>query len=167
MRRIAITGKPGVGKSTIITKVIDKLDTSIGGIQCSEMRKDGKRVGFSIKDIATGETGILSHIGCTGPNVGRYHVNMQDLDGIGAVAVRGAVGCDLVVVDEIGPMELKSTRFISAVEEVLGSDIPMLVVVHHSSRHPLAQRIHKEFEVIQVNEQNRDDLPEIIAGYLR
>jgi nucleoside-triphosphatase len=130
------------------------------------MRKEGQREGFSILDLATGKTGTLSHIRGGGPRFGKYHVNLEDLDRIGASAIRNALSCDLVVIDEVGPMELISEPFVSAVEKVLESDKPVLAVLHHSSRHPIAQRIRKEFEILTVDRKNRDELPERIANRL-
>ncbi|AKB29247.1 putative NTPase [Methanosarcina siciliae T4/M] len=172
MLRIAVTGSPGVGKSTVVTKVVEKLAEQpgfkIGGIQTAEIRKEGHREGFSIMDLATGKTGILSHVKGSGPRLGKYHVNLEDLERIGASAVRDALACDLVVIDEIGPMELISGSFVSAVEEVLQSDKSALAVLHRSSRHPLAQRIRKGFELLTVDKENRDELPEKISnGFLR
>ncbi|UGV41595.1 NTPase [Methanococcoides orientis] len=167
MLRIAVTGKPGVGKSTVVSKIVEKLDLKACGIRASEIRVEGKRHGFSIEDIDTGRKGILSHVKCTGPKMGKYHVNLEDLDGIGAEAIRDAIGCDLVVIDEVGPMELKSENFVRAVEEILDSDRPILAVLHRSSKHPLAQRIREEFEVLTVDEVNRDDLPDRITTRFR
>ncbi|WP_440951814.1 NTPase [Methanococcoides sp. FTZ1] len=164
MLRIAVTGKPGVGKSTVVSGVVQKLDLKACGVRAAEIRVDGERQGFSIEDIDTGRKGILSHIKCTGPKLGKYHVNIGDLDGIGAEAIRAASGCDLVVIDEVGPMELRSENFIRAVEEILDSDRPILAVLHRSSKHPLAQRIRDEFEVLTVDENNRDCLPDRIAA---
>ncbi|MHC1754647.1 MAG: NTPase [Methanosarcina sp.] len=170
MLRIAVTGSPGVGKSTVVAKVAEKLvdqpGFKLGGIQTAEMRKEGQREGFSILDLATGKTGTLSHIRGGGPRFGKYHVNLEDLDRIGASAIRNALSCDLVVIDEVGPMELISEPFVSAVEKVLESDKPVLAVLHHSSRHPIAQRIRKEFEILTVDRKNRDELPERIANRL-
>ncbi|KGK99755.1 NTPase [Methanococcoides methylutens] len=163
MLRIAITGKPGVGKSTVVSKIVEKLDLKACGIRAAEIRVEGQRQGFSIEDIDTGRKGILSHVECTGPKMGKYHVNLEDLNDIGAKAIRDAIGCDLVVIDEVGPMELKSDNFIRAVEKVLDSERPILAVLHRSSKHPLAQRIREEFEVLTVDEVNRDDLPDIIT----
>ena len=64
-------------------------------------------------------------------------------------------------------MELKSEAFISAVEAVLESDKPALAVLHRSSSHRLAQRMRKELEVLTVNEENRDGLPEEVANRFR
>lgn len=166
MLRIAVTGSPGVGKSTVVAKVAEKLASQqgfkIGGIQTTETRKEGQREGFSIRNLATGKTGTLSHIKGSGPKFGKYHVNLEDIEKIGANALRNALSCDIVVIDEIGPMELISRSFVSAVEEILESNKPILAVLHHSSRHPLARRIRKEFEVLTVNMKNRGELPEKI-----
>lgn len=166
MLRIAVTGSPGIGKSTVVAKVIEKLADhpgfKIGGIQTTEIRKEGRREGFSIRDLATGKVGTLSNIKGSGPRLGKYHVNLEDLEKIGAWALRNALSCDLIVIDEIGPMELISKSFVSAVEEVLESNKPILAVLHYSSRHPLAQRVRKEFEVLTVDTKNRDDLSEKI-----
>lgn len=166
MLRIAVTGNPGVGKSTVVAKVAEKLvgqlDFKIGGIQTTEIRKEGQREGFSIRALSTGKTGILSHIKCSGPRFGKYHVNLEALERIGASAIRDTLSCDLIVIDEIGPMELISASFVAAVEEVLESDKSVLAVLHRSSRHPLAQRIRKEFKVLTVDTKNRDELPERI-----
>ena len=82
------------------------------------------------------------------------------------IAIKKSANCDLLVIDEVGPMELKSQYFILAVEHVLDSNRDMLVVLHNSSLHPTARRIRDEFRIITVNEQNRDGLAEIIAGCL-
>jgi nucleoside-triphosphatase len=99
-----------------------------------------------------------------GPTVGKYTVNLTDLDAIGAHAITTAlVQAELIVIDEIGPMELKSTRFIDAVERALESDKSLLVSVHQRSRHELVRRIKSTFEILEVTEENRDELP---AGIL-
>ncbi|MCC4771922.1 NTPase [Methanosarcina sp. DH2] len=170
MLRIAVTGSPGVGKSTVVAKAVEKFGNQpgfkVGGIQTVEIRKEVRREGFSIMDLETGKSGTLSYIRGSGPRFGKYHVNLEDLERIGASAIRNSLSCDLVVIDEIGPMELISEPFVSAVEKVLESDKSILVVLHHSSRHPLAQRIRKEFEILTVDRENRDGLPERIADCL-
>jgi nucleoside-triphosphatase len=148
-------------------KLADQPGFKIGGIQTAEIREEGLREGFSIRDLATGKTGVLGSARGSGPRVGKYHVNLEDLEKIGANALRSALDCDLIVIDEVGPMELKSEAFVSAVEAVLESDKPVLAVLHRSSSHRLAQRMRKEFEVLMVDEENRDELPEKIATRFR
>ncbi len=166
-KRVAITGAPGVGKSTLVRKALDRLNCRAGGVLAREVRQEGKRVGFEILDLTTGDVGTLASIEGEGPRLGRYRVNLRDLEKIGARAVeRAAEEADLVVIDEIGPMELFSESFAKAVETALESDRPMLVVVHAKSQHPLAKRIREEFRLIVVTEKNRDDLAEEIVSEL-
>ncbi len=124
----------------------------------------GRRVGFELLDLQTGVKGVLAHIRGDGPRVGKYHVNLHDLDRIGVSAVLSAVGTDLIVIDEIAPMELTSQRFIRAVDEALASDTDMLVVLHQRSGHPLVERIRAEFDLITVTKANRDKIAAEIAG---
>ncbi len=158
MERIAITGNPGVGKSTVCRNVLKKLTCTYGGMVSADIRVKGERVGFEIMDITTGKQGILAHRQGTGPRVGSYHVNLEDLNSIGAAAIRNALNSELIVIDEIAPMEFKSPEFIKAVEEALDSNKNMLVVLHQKSSHPLAERIRREFQVYTVTKENRETL---------
>jgi nucleoside-triphosphatase len=164
--RVAITGQPGVGKTTVCRAVADRLGRITGGMICSDITEwdsRGTRVGFELLDLQTGVKGVLAHIKGDGPRVGKYHVNVADLDRIGVSAILSAIGTDLIVIDEIAPMELTSQRFIRAVEEALASDRDMLVVLHQRSAHPLAERIRAEFDLITVTRDNRDAIAGEIA----
>lgn len=164
MIRIAITGAPGSGKSTVCRNILKQLTSTYGGMTSADIREKGERVGFEILDIATGKQGILAYKHGRGPRVGSYHVNLSDLNNIGVAAIRNAMSLELIVIDEIAPMEFKSPEFIRAVEDALDSDKNMLVVLHQKSSHPLAERIRKEFEVYTVTPENREKLVSEIAG---
>lgn len=82
MLRIAITGAPGSGKSTVCRSVLKQITCTYGGMTSADIREKGERVGFAIEDIATGKQGILAHKHGAGPRVGSYHVNIEDLDRI-------------------------------------------------------------------------------------
>ncbi|MBU2617947.1 MAG: NTPase [Euryarchaeota archaeon] len=155
MSRIAITGPPRIGKTTVCRKVMDLLRCKVGGITTSEIR-EGNRRGFQIMDLMTGMVGTLAHVHGAGPRVGKYHVNLADLEEIGARAIERAIHADLIVIDEIAPMELMSEKFVRAVQKALDSDKPMLITLHHRSRHPLAERIRSEFDVMEITKENRD-----------
>lgn len=157
---IAVTGHPGVGKTTLVERVLAAVSLPVGGMITKEIRKVGRRVGFAVIDVATGREGVLAHIHLQeGPRLGRYRVNLRDLEEIGAAAIERAIqGCDLVVVDEVGPMELKSHRFIAAVERALAEARNLLVTVHRASNHNLAYRIrHRADLLVRLTVGNRDE----------
>ena len=161
--RIAVTGSPGIGKSTVVEKVLAVMKCRVGGVLARDKRFNGRRIGFEILDIDSGEVGVLADETGNGPQLGKYRVHLDCLENIGANAVQNAIRCDLIVVDEVGPMELSSRRFISAVENAIASQKPMLVVLHEWSNHPLAKKIRRTFKVISVTKENRDALVEDIA----
>ena len=165
--RIAVTGSPGVGKSTLVAKVTSGTKLRVGGVLARDRRYKDRRTGFELLDLSTGMVGILADESGDGPQLGKYRVHLDDLDLIGAQAVENALGCDLIVVDEVGPMELSSHRFVLAVEKAIASPKPMLVVLHQWSNHRLAKKIRGSFRVLTVTWENRDSLADEIAKALK
>ena len=165
--RIAVTGSPGIGKSTLVAKVISGTKLRVGGVLARDRRYKDRRTGFELLDLSTGMVGILADESGDGPQLGKYRVHLDDLDLIGAQAVENALGCDLIVVDEVGPMELSSHRFVLAVEKAIASPKPMLVVLHQWSNHRLAKKIRGSFRVLTVTRENRDSLADEIAKALK
>jgi nucleoside-triphosphatase len=162
-----LTGAPGVGKTTVLIKTADALKAqgvSVGGMVSREAREGNVRVGFEITDLTNNKRGWLAHVNQnSGPQVGKYRVNLQDLESIGAKAIVEAVEkCAVVAVDEIGPMELFSQGFKQAVEQALDSGKLVLAVVHAKARDPLINeaRQREDAEIFTVTLANRDGLPE-------
>lgn len=164
--RIAVTGSPGVGKSTLVAKVTESSRLKVGGVLARERRYKDRRIGFELLDLSSGAVGILADETGSGPQLGKYRVHPEDLDEVGAQAIESALKSDLIVVDEVGPMELTSRRFVSAVEMAIASSKPMLVVLHEWSNHRLAKKIRSTFRVITVTRQNRDSAAKEIAASL-
>jgi nucleoside-triphosphatase len=160
-----LTGSPGVGKTTLLLKIVDILRAKgyrVGGMVSREVRSHGARIGFEILDLASGKRGWLAHVNQkTGPQVGRYRVNLEDLDNVGAEAILKAVReCDIVAVDEIGPMELFSEKFKLAVNDVLKSEKLLVGVVHWKARDKLVDAVKRgeDSEIFTVTRENRDTL---------
>lgn len=125
-RILLLTGAPGVGKTTVLIKTVDALKAKgvcIGGMISREARENNTRVGFEIIDLTASKHGWLAHVNQkSGPQVGKYHVNLEDLDSIGAKSIAEATDkCEVVGIDEIGPMELFSLKFRQAVKQALES----------------------------------------------
>ena len=161
--RIAVTGTPGVGKSTLVAKVAKATGMRVGGVLAQDKHYKDRRIGFELLDLASGAVGMLADETGSGPQLGKYRVHPEDLDGLGARAIENALKCELIVVDEVGPMELSSHRFVSAVEMAIASSRPMLVVLHEWSNHRLAKKIRSTFQVITVTRENRESLVDEIA----
>ena len=158
--RIALTGRPGVGKSTLLETLLPSLPQPVGGMLTREIRKCGHRVGYAVVDVATGEEAVLAHTHHrNGPVVGKYTVDVAALERVGVAAIRRAVEEGrTVIIDEIAPMELTSDAFVPAVEAALASNCPLIVSTHAHSDHPLAHRVRQEFELFRVKMSNRDRL---------
>ncbi len=122
IENIFITGRPGCGKTTLIMEIIKELNLSIGGFYTAEIRGRGERKGFKIIDLE-GEEGILANTELESPyKVGKYKVNLKDLEEIGVKSVLDAINKNkIVIIDEIGKMELFSERFKKAVKEAINS----------------------------------------------
>ena len=162
--KILITGLPGCGKTTLCKKIIQALgDRKICGLLSEEIREAGGRRGFKIIDIKTGGEGMLAHVAQKeGPKVGKYRVNLSHLNKF-ANAIED--NCDLIVIDEIGPMELHSEKFISAVRAAFESGRNVVATIHYKSKHPLVQELRRREDVItyEINEVNRNKVLEEIV----
>lgn len=165
--RVALTGRPGVGKTTLIEGLVGALSLSVGGMLTREIRKCGHRVGFSVIDLATGEEAVLAHTQHrNGPMVGRYTVDIGELERVGVAAIHRAVSeKDLVVIDEIAPMELCSAAFAPAVEAALASQRSLIISTHAHADHPLAHRVRQELHLFRVKLGNRDRLLDEIVRW--
>jgi len=155
-----------VGKSTVVSKVILKLKSNgviVGGCTTAEKRLGGRRVGFEVRDLTNERVGELStSTGGLGPRVGRYTVNLTDL---ASVAARGlsdaAAGSELIVIDEVGPMELMSPDFRRAVRVCIDSGKPMLAVVHERLKDDLLTELREGARVLLViDPRKRDEIAE-------
>jgi nucleoside-triphosphatase len=165
-----LTGPPGIGKSTVVSRVIYLIRSKgygVGGCLTKEKRKGRERVGFTIIDLMSGREGPLaSSESSLGPRVGRYRVNVKGIVEIGATAlVEAAKGAEVIVIDEIGPMELTSPEFKRGAEACFSSGRPILAVVHDKMKDPLIEQIRAlpDKEMIELTLQNREGLPESLA----
>jgi nucleoside-triphosphatase len=169
LRILLLTGNPGVGKTTVLVRVVEGLTSKgyiAGGMLSREVRSSGSRVGFEILNLANNRRGWLAQVDKKGgPQVGKYRVNLLDLDRIGADAISEAVDtCEVIVLDEIGPMELFSNRFKEAVTTAFQSKKLVIATVHWRERGFLNSLLGKinDVEWFEVSMDNREMLHELI-----
>jgi len=117
-----LTGRPGAGKTSLIKQALAGMKGRAGGFYTEEIRTRGVREGFRLVTL-DGQTTILAHIDIRSPyRVSKYGVDVDSLDQIGVSALRQAAEqCALVVIDEIGKMELFSADFREAIGQIIGS----------------------------------------------
>jgi len=159
-QRVLLTGRPGSGKTTLIKRVLDELPQRCGGFYTEEIRDHGTRVGFKVVALADGEV-VFAHVGFTTPErVGKYGLDLSALEAVGVNAIREAVQAErLIVIDEIGPMEIRSVVFREAVNDALDSELPVLATIFSRSL-PFTNAIKSRPDVvlIDVRPDNRERL---------
>ena len=165
-----VTGPPGIGKSTLVSKVVFSVRSSgrgVGGCLTKEVRKGRERVGFKIIDLLTGNEAELASISGLGPRVGKYRVNITNLSSLGGGSLlRAAQIADFIVIDEVGPMELTSPEFRKGTQACLASKKPLFVVLHESMKDPLIEEIsiQPDSKLVELTLHNRDGVFEMLPG---
>ena len=158
-KNILFTGPPRCGKSTLILKIVQKIDIPATGFFTREILEKGRRVGFSITTLDH-KKGVLAHERIKSRwRVGKYGVNLSDIDRIAVPSMMPLISDELIVIDEIGKMECFSKLFKRTLEEVLDSNRPVIGSIAMKGDR-FIQRIKERSDVllVAVTPQNRDDL---------
>jgi len=167
--KILLTGLPGVGKTTLIQKVLGALGASARGFYTGELREGGARVGFSLNLLGRSPL-VLSHVKIKSPHrVGKYGVDVKTFEQAACGEIEAALSSrSLLVIDEIGKMELFSDRFRVLVLKAMKSACPVLATVLRRS-HPFTDPLKAwpGVELIEVTPANRNDLVEVVVEKLQ
>jgi nucleoside-triphosphatase len=150
LRNFLITGPPRCGKTTFILKISqdNALSERIGGFITEEVRERGERVGFKIISLPDKKEGFLAKKGFSSPyRVGKYGVNLKDLEDIGCAAIEDALHSrKTILLDEIGKMELFSDKFKNILLKALDSPLKLLASIMER-RNDFADKIKKRRDV--------------------
>lgn len=167
-RALLLTGQPGTGKTALIKEALARTKVNGGGFYTEEIRTGGIRQGFKIVTL-DGHEAILAHIHVSSPyQVSKYRVDTDVLDRVGVSALRMAIReSELIVIDEIGKMELFSTQFREAVTQALNSGKKVLGTIMLSA-HPFADLIkrHHQVETLLVTRGNHAETLQNILDWL-
>jgi len=169
MAAFLITGRPGSGKTTLVRTVVEALRAPAGGFYTREVRgPGGRRTGFDIVTL-DGATATLADVALDSPHrVGRYGVDVEAVERVAVPALEAAIeGGRLVVIDEIGKMELLSPKFQRAVIEAVRRHRVLFGTIMEAS-HPFADEIKAQPDVIvhELREDNRERLRNLIEAQL-
>jgi nucleoside-triphosphatase len=166
--RLLIEARPGAGKTTALGRLAELLDEAglpVTGFLTREIRERGQRIGFEIESLE-GVRGVLARVDRPGPpRVGRYGVHVDELERVALPALAG--DGPVVLIDELGKMELLSERFREAVLALFEGDRAVVATVQ-ASRHPFtdALKSRPEVELVRLTAGNRDGLPTELAARL-
>src|SRR6266568_2870785 len=89
---------------------------------------------------------------------------------VGFNALRSATAnADVIVIDEVGKMEVESPNFVQSVKDALDADKPLLLTLHKKSRNPLLQDIRRrdDVRILEVTMVNRNLLPYKIVKLMK
>jgi len=128
-----ITGLPKIGKTTLLQKLADKMSQNglrVGGFLSPEQKVHGTRTGFVVQDIETGRVERLASLDIDGPRVSKYHVDKKSFDSLVQQVQERIRKYDVVVIDEIGRMEMKSEKFGDLLIDLLESNTPVVASLH-------------------------------------
>ncbi|MGD8972452.1 MAG: NTPase [Desulfobacterales bacterium] len=159
-----ITGKPGVGKTTMVQKIIKRMGSvNMAGFCTSEIRCTGSHLGFELQGLNGGRR-TLAHMDIDSRHrVGRYGVDKDGFEEFLATLDLLNADVELIVIDEIGKMELFSNRFRNLVCDALNADKQVLATIPLKGN-DFIRGIKKRLDIrlLEVTHANRNRLPEAI-----
>ncbi|MFN3531987.1 MAG: NTPase [Candidatus Brocadia sp.] len=168
-KHILLTGKPGVGKTSVVKKIILLLEMDAGGFYTEEIRELDRRMGFRIVTL-DGEDGVLAHVEFNSNyRVGKYRVDLDSFEKVAIPALERAMKHNsIIVIDEIGKMELFSMKFRELVSKILDGEKSLLCVIkENGDAFTEGIKKRKDVTVVTVNYENRESLPEEVFKMLQ
>jgi len=168
--KILLTGRPGVGKTTVIMRTLALLDEPHAvGFYTRELRGPRGRLGFEAVTL-DGRRQVLAHVDFRSrQRVSRYGVDVTgfERDIVPSIDPAAQPEAELIIIDEIGKMECFSARFQEAVRRALDAPLPVLGTIGRASSGFMAEvRARPDVELIEVTLANRDRLPTLLAARL-
>jgi nucleoside-triphosphatase len=169
-KNLLLTGRPGVGKTTLIKKLSEALKPSHPvGFYTDEIREGGVRKGFELVTL-DGRRQILSHVGIKGPfRVGKYGVDIAGFETFFEAIDFLSPATRLVIIDEIGKMECLSGKFRTLLREILNSQKSLIATIALKGGGIIAEiKGRRETTLLEVTAQNRDSiLSEVLMSIRR
>lgn len=170
MNNILVTGLPGVGKTTLITRILEELTIDVIGFVTKEIRRGSTRHGFTIETLS-GESRLLAakeEKRCK-YNVGKYCVYVENVDEVVKMLEEQSKRktYNLVVIDEIGKMELFSPNFKNFLlnnlekRKILGT----IMMRDNSFTNEIKRRA--DIKLFNIDRNNRDSIYRIILKEIK
>ncbi len=166
--KIALAGRPGIGKTTAVKRVVELLGGRAQGFWTEEVRRGGRRIGFKVVRSDGVECPLATVEAVSPYRVGRYYVLVEEFNRCAVPFLREFLEEKpfLTVVDEIGKMELLSSNFKELCRKILKEEGNFLVTLPLKDFHPLIREFKRNFKVIHLTLENRDSVPRQVLELL-
>lgn len=167
--RLFLTGNPGVGKTTLIRAIAERLEgITCAGFYTEETRQSGQRTGFRIVTL-DGQEGTLASLGSQKPTVGKYSIHVEEFEKLVLRYLDPVLtAANVYVMDEIGKMELLSCQFRIKIIELLAQPTNLLATITKKGNGFIDQiKRRSDLEIIEVTRKNRDELPKELARKIK
>ncbi len=167
-----LAGQRGVGKTTVCQRLVgiaSRQGYRLAGVLTPALfDQSGAKAGFEVVDAGSGERRVLARANSDlgGPRIGRYSFDLTSLSWACDLLQRAlASGCDLLIIDEIGPLELEQGQGFVTILRHLQRNIlcHTLLVVRSELLNNLCRHLPQaELRYRIVTPENRDTLPWLI-----
>ncbi len=183
MVNVLLTGERQVGKTTVCRQVAE-LARGLGygpaGVLAPALLdEDGFPLAYHALLVSGGEQRLLAQangdlggvlsLSKGGPRTGRYSFDADVFSWV-VGGLRGAIsqGCDLLIVDEIGPLELEQGKGLAPLlSDLSAGGMPLLLVVRPELVERLQRRLPEiSFRTFTVTQDNRQTLADAIIKEL-
>lgn len=164
---LLLTGSPGVGKTTVIRRAVGHLrQHRLGGFYTEEIRERGVRTGFRLCTFE-GTVAVMAHVERPKAfRVGRYGVDVSAIDRVAGTVLDRVGEKDFYLVDEIGKMECLSPAFVTGMQALLSSHVPVVATIAQKGTGFIAEvKGRADVEIWQVTPSNRHRLPHAVLGW--
>lgn len=153
-----VTGARGSGKTTFCKEMVvsaRQLGWNTAGILSPAIFCEGIKEGITAESIRDGERRILAHIhqqNLSDLHFGDWYFNQETL-GWGNRVIRSSTPCDLLMIDELGPLEFNlQTGWVDALEVLKEGGYQQAVVVIRPELLEVARVILPPSETMRVKE---------------
>nr|WP_279538075.1 nucleoside-triphosphatase [Paenibacillus turpanensis] len=162
-----LTGKPRMGKTTMIKKLINEIGSEMcGGFYTEEITNSNDRIGFRCVSVNGESVEIANVESPSKTRIGRYGVDIEAFENFAINILQDALSSKkIIVIDEIGFMQMLSTSFQKIIQDIISDNNIVLGTVPLDS-HPEIDKIKylKKVKIIGVNDFNRNAIPEYLVN---
>lgn len=156
-----VTGKIGSGKTTLIQKLIRKFhdeNIPLSGIYSARILENEITTGYDAVDISTGER--FSFLRVQGEEnqqrIGKFYIDAEGVQKGNAVLMNST--SELIIIDEIGKLELEGKGWVNAVKQlVTGSKAHLILSVREEFVKEICEKFSISPEIIFNVEQQNDE----------